>query len=94
MVAANDLQLEEIGSAFFTASADLRSAFPATAARQLGWLDVPLLSAAEIDVPGSLPKCIRVLLLVNTPKSPTELRHTYLRGATELRSPVALHLDD
>lgn len=94
IVRRNNLQLDNIASAWFTVSPDLRSAFPATAARHLGWLDVPLMSSVEINVPGSLPHCIRILLHVNTTKSAAEIEHVYLRDAANLRSPVALHLSD
>lgn len=94
MIDANSVQIEDIASAVFTASPDLRSAFPATAARQLaGWSDVPLLSATEIDVPGSKPKCIRILLHVNTEKSQAEICHCYLHEASDLRRPVPLRSD-
>ena len=94
MVDANAVRVEDIASAIFTASPDLRSAFPATAARQLdGWLDVPLLSATEIDVPGGKTKCIRILLHVNTEMSQVEICHCYLHGAADLRQPVPLRDD-
>ena len=63
---ANDIAMEDIASPFFTSTADLRSAFPARAARELGWADVPLLGATEVDKPGAPPRCIRVLLRSNT----------------------------
>ena len=85
MVEANGLAAEELASAFFTVTADLDAAFPAQAARQLGWHQVPLLDALEIPVPGSLPRCVRVLLHWNTGKSQAEVRHVYLRGAAGLR---------
>ncbi len=85
IVAANDIAVEDITSAFFTATSDLTAAFPAQAARELGWHHVALLNAQEIPVPGSLPQCIRVLLHWNTDKPQTEIRHIYLRGAASLR---------
>jgi chorismate mutase len=60
------LQADDLASAFFTVTGDLTSIYPAQAARQLGWVQVPLLSAREIDVPGGMPRCIRVLLHWNT----------------------------
>jgi chorismate mutase len=85
ITAANGLQVEELAAAFFTATQDLDAAFPARAARDLGWDVIPLLDAQEIAVPGSLPRCIRVLLLWNTDKSQEEIAHVYLRGAQALR---------
>lgn len=76
---------EEIASAFFTTSADLTSCFPAEAARQIGMDQVPLLCATEIPVPGSLPKCIRVLLHFNTDIPQSDIEHIYLREAKKLR---------
>ncbi len=86
MVRANDLCPEQIAAAIFTTTTDLNAEFPAVAARQLGWTDVALLCSHEIDVPGSLRKCIRVLLLVNTDRSQREVVHVYLRGAKVLRT--------
>jgi len=86
MCAANPLlQPEDLASAIFTATSDLTSVYPARAARQLGWVQVPLLSAREIDVPGGLPRCIRVLLHWNTDLTQGEVRHVYLREAKKLR---------
>ncbi len=83
----NELQPEDIASAFFTVTADLNAEFPATAARELlGWKYVPLLCAREIDVPGRLPRCIRVLVHVNTTRSQREIKHVYLREAVQLRT--------
>ena len=85
MVALNDLAPEDIISALFTVTPDLRSAFPAHAARELGWTDVALLCTMEIPVPGAIARCIRVLLHVDTAAPRTRLRHVYLRGARSLR---------
>ena len=85
MMQANDLHIDDIASAFFTTTLDLNAEFPAVAARQLGWHNVALLCAHEMDVPGSLPMCLRILLHVNTEKGPQELVHVYLRGAKVLR---------
>ena len=70
---------------FFSTTKDLDAEFPALAARQLGWLDVPLLCGHEICVPGSLPLCIRVLLHWNTEKKQSEVEHVYVREANRLR---------
>ena len=76
---------DEVISAVFTTTQDLVSCFPAEAARKLGMTTVPLLCALEIPVPGAMPKCIRILLHVNTDKTPTEIEHVYLREAAKLR---------
>ncbi|MCS7287453.1 MAG: chorismate mutase [Anaerolineae bacterium] len=89
LVAANGLDPADLAGAIFTVTSDLNAAFPAQAARELGWTYVPLLCAQEIDVPGALPGCIRVLLLWNTDKPPSEVVHVYLRGARSLRPDLA-----
>lgn len=81
----NDLLEEDIISIIFTATADVVSMFPATAARGIGFGAVPLLCAAEIPVAGAMPRCLRVLLHVTTTLAPSELRHVYLHGAQGLR---------
>jgi chorismate mutase len=85
LVRANDFNVEDVASAFFTTTPDLNAEFPAVAARNLGWTDVALMCGHEMSVPGSLPQCLRILLHVNTEKSPQELAHVYLRGAKVLR---------
>jgi chorismate mutase len=82
---ANGFAPTDVESAIFTSSPDLTAEYPARAARRLGWSDVPLLGAAEVAVPGGLPRCIRVLLHFYTTKPPAELKHTYLREAAKLR---------
>ena len=79
------MQVEELASAFFTVTGDLTAAHPAKAARQMGWMQVPLMCALEIPVPGSLPRCIRVLLHWNTSLAQAEIRHVYLGAAASLR---------
>jgi len=86
MMRANDLQVEDVASAFFTTTRDLNAEFPAVAARGMGWQHVALLCGHEMDVPGSLAMCLRILLHVNTEKEPQQLVHMYLRGATVLRN--------
>jgi chorismate mutase len=81
----NHLVEDDIVSIIFTATADVVSTFPATAAREIGFGAVPLLCAAEIAVPGSMPLCIRALLHVETTLTRNELRHVYLHGAAGLR---------
>lgn len=85
IVERNEVAIEDITSAFFTVTADLDAVHPALAARQLGWGDAALLCAQEIPVPDSLPRCIRVLLHVNTTRTQAEIRHVYLREAVVLR---------
>lgn len=85
MVSANGIRAEDIAAATFTTTPDLNAEFPAAAARALGWQKVPLLCAAEIDVPGRLRSCIRVLLLVNSELPQSGVKHIYLDGATRLR---------
>ena len=85
IVALNALAPGDILSALFTVTADLRSAFPAHAARELGWNDVALLCTMEIPVPGAIERCVRVLLHVETTTPRQHLRHVYLRGARALR---------
>jgi len=80
-----DLKVADIASIWFTLTDDLRSEFPAKAARQIGWLETPLMCAREIPVPGSLPKCVRVLIHWNTNMPPSTIRHIYLGKATQLR---------
>ncbi len=85
MIRQNSIEPTDVASAIFTTTVDLDAEFPALAARQLGWLDVALLCNHELDVPGSLRKCIRVLLHWNTVKPSSEVVHVYVKGATVLR---------
>jgi chorismate mutase len=85
MLQNNTLMKDDIAAIIFSMTADLNAAFPAEAARRLGWKYVPLFDTCEIDVPGSLPRCIRVLMLVNTTKAAEEIKHVYLGGAAALR---------
>jgi chorismate mutase len=81
----NEIKTEDVVSAFFTTTADLNAEFPAVAARKIGWTMVPMLCGHEMNVPGSLPMCLRVLLHINTNKGVNEIKHVYLRGAKVLR---------
>jgi chorismate mutase len=83
------LKPEDIGSALFTVTEDLVSGFPARAARQMGWEQVPVMCANEIPVVGSLPLCIRVLIHWNTDSTQSEVNHVYLHGAVVLRPDLA-----
>ena len=86
IIEANGIVERDVASVIFTMTPDLNAVFPAAAARQLGWNSTALLGAVETDVPGSLNRCIRILILVNTEKEPGELVNVYLRGTETLRS--------
>lgn len=85
MIRLNGIEKEYVASAMFSVTADLNAEFPALAARQLGWLDVPLICTYEIDVPGSLRKCVRILINWNTEKAQQEINHVYIKDAVKLR---------
>jgi chorismate mutase len=85
----NSLATNDVISVLFTATADLTAEFPALAARKIGFQDVPLLCAAEIAVPGAMPRVVRLLMHVETAKPRSELQHVYLRGAAALRLDIA-----
>ncbi len=85
MIRVNGIEPEHVASAVFSLTRDLDAEFPALAARQLGWLDVPLLCTYEVDVPGSLRRCVRVLVHWNTDKPQHEIRHVYVKDAVRLR---------
>lgn len=85
LVALNDLRAEDIASVIFTTTTDLNATFPAIAARDFGWSDVPLICSHEMAVPGALDHAVRVLVHVNTTRTPSEIRHVYLKGARRLR---------
>ena len=91
LIRLNGIEKQDVASAQFTVTQDLDAEFPALAARQLGWFDVPLLCGYEIRVPGSLEKCVRVLLHWNTDKPQEAIQHAYLEGAERLR-PDLCHL--
>lgn len=85
MIRRNSIDKLDVASAIFTTTPDLDAEFPALAARQLGWLDVPLLCGHELSVPGSLALCIRVLVHWNTDRAQNEIEHIYIRDAVRLR---------
>lgn len=85
IVARNSVAVDDIGAIFFTTTPDLTAEFPAAAARELGWNDVPLLCGHEMSVPDRLGKCVRVMMLVNTDTDQPAIRHVYLDGARSLR---------
>jgi len=86
MVEVNDVEIKDIAGILLTTTPDINAEFPAAAARELGWTQVALLCGHEMDVPGSLPRCLRVLMLFNTEKSNEEIVHVYLREAQSLRT--------
>lgn len=85
MIRMNRMHAEDVASVIFTVTSDLNAEFPALAARQLGWLDVPLLCTYEISVPNSLPHCIRVLISWNTDRGQRDIQHIYIKDAVKLR---------
>jgi chorismate mutase len=85
MIRRNGIESSDVASALFSTTPDIDAEFPALAARQLGWLDVPLLCSHEMAVPGSLPMCIRVMIHWNTDKPQNEIEHIYVRDAKRLR---------
>ncbi|MDA8262327.1 MAG: chorismate mutase [Actinomycetota bacterium] len=85
MLERNQVDKEHLVSIIFTATSDVHGAFPAAAAREMGFGDVPLMCAQELDIEGGTPLCIRILAHIDTPKSRGELRHVYLWGAKGLR---------
>jgi chorismate mutase len=85
MIRQNGIEPADVSSAIFTTTPDLNAEFPALAARQLGWLDVPLLCTHEIGIPGSLGRCVRILIHWNTSKLQREITHVYIKGAAVLR---------
>ncbi len=86
VMARNGLTPDDLVSVVFTATPDLRAEFPAYAARLIGISDVPLLCATEIDVPGAMPRVLRLLAHIETDRPRSEIRHVYLHGAAALRT--------
>jgi chorismate mutase len=89
MIRVNGIEPQDVASAVFSLTRDLDAEFPALAARQLGWLDVPLLCTYEVDVPGSLRRCVRVLIHWNTDKPQADIRHVYIKEAERLRPDIS-----
>jgi chorismate mutase len=85
IIRRNEIDPLDVASAVFTVTKDLNAEFPALAARQMGWLDVPLLCGYEVEVPGSLSLCVRIMLHWNTTKSQKEIQHVYIHDAVSLR---------
>lgn len=89
MLERNGIGTDELISIILTATPDLQSSFPATAARGLGLGDVPLLSAQELDIPGALPRAVRAMVHAELDAPRADVRHVYLRGAAVLRQDLA-----
>lgn len=89
IVKENAIDSQDIGAIIFSSTPDLDAAFPAAAARALGWAEVPLFGTQEIDNPGGLVRCLRVLFLWNTGKEQQAIKHVYLHGAAALRPDIA-----
>lgn len=85
IIRANRIEPEDVSFAIFTTTPDLDAEFPALAARQLNWTDVPLMCMHEIAVPGSLPRCVRILVNWNTDTPQDQIHHIYLKDAQRLR---------
>lgn len=85
LIDQNGIEEEDVASILFTSTPDLNAAFPAKAARNMGWRQVALMGFQEIDVPEGLKMCVRVLIHWNTDKSNRDLKHAFLRGAAALR---------
>ncbi|NBI06596.1 chorismate mutase [Senegalia massiliensis] len=88
IIKKNNIKSKDIISVLFTATSDIDSAYPAKAARQMGLLDCSLLCFQEMYVKDSLSRCIRVLLMLNSIKSQTEVNHIYLKEAKVLRKDI------
>lgn len=89
IVARNGIDLADVASAAFSVTADVTALFPAAAARAIGWERVPMDCYQQMHVPGSLPRCIRVMVHWNTERALGEIRHVYLREAARLRPDLA-----
>lgn len=85
VIEINDIQESFVASVIFTTTPDLNAAFPAKAARDLGWHRAALMGAQEADVPDGIPHCIRILIHWNTNKTIDEIQHVYMHGAMALR---------
>ena len=91
IIKGNEIEAEQVAQALITVTEDLKSTFPAIALRRFpGWSLVPVTCAQEIPVVGSLPRCIRFLITVNTDKKQADIKHIYLREAKKLRPDLSL----
>ena len=93
VLTANSISNDDLISILFTATPDLQSDFPAAGVRELGLVDLPLICAQELDVKGSLPRTIRLLVHANSSLTRSEVTHKYLRGAAVLRPDLASKVD-
>jgi len=89
MIRQNGIAPEDVASAIFTTTIDLDAEFPALAARQLGWMHVAMMCGHELHVPGSLGRCVRILIHWNTEKTAEEIVHVYVKGAAKLRPDIS-----
>lgn len=89
LVAENSIDSDDIGAVIFSSTPDLDAAYPAAAARAMGWAEVPLFGTQEIANPDGVARCIRVLILWNTDKRQKAIKHIYLHGAVSLRQDLA-----
>ncbi|MEE9199407.1 MAG: chorismate mutase [Dehalococcoidia bacterium] len=85
MIESNDIEVDQVAAATFTTTQDLNAEYPAVAARRIGWNDTALICGHEMNVPDGLPRCIRILILINTEKSAKEIKHVYIKEAKNLR---------
>ena len=85
MIEANQIDVERVACAYFSTTPDLNAEFPALAAREMGWTQTALLCSHEMNVPGSLPRCLRILILYNTEKAADDIVHVYIKGTEKLR---------
>ncbi len=93
MAQANKIEIKDIAAIFFTTTLDLNAEFPASATRELGWpSNLALLCGHEMNVPNDLPRCLRILMLVNTEKGPEEITHVYLGEAKKLKNKPSLSI--
>jgi chorismate mutase len=93
MTQANKIEIKNIAAIFFTTTPDLDAEFPAVATRKLGWPpNLALLCGHEMNVPNDLPRCLRILMLVNTDKEPEEITHVYLGEAKKLKDKTSLSM--
>lgn len=88
IVQANTIEIDDIGAVIFSSTPDINAAFPAVAARNIGWTEVPLFGTTEIDNPNGVARCVRVLILLNTDLPQKSLKHIYLRDAVVLRQDI------
>lgn len=85
IIEANSVEPDDVGAVFFTATMDLNAEYPAYVAREMGWHEVAIMCGHEMNVPGGMPMCLRVMVLWNTVRATKDIRHIYLREAQRLR---------